>query len=84
MRYLDFTNKWLQYGQDTIMPFFLFHQPVIIMVAFFVVQWEVSVLLKMLVVIPASFVITAGFVEYVIRRIKPIRVFLGMKSVSGG
>jgi peptidoglycan/LPS O-acetylase OafA/YrhL len=84
MRYLDFTNKWLQYGQDTIMPFFLFHQPVIIMVAFFVVQWEVSVLLKMLVVIPASFAITAGFVEYVIRRIKPIRVFLGMKSVSGG
>jgi hypothetical protein len=80
MRYLDFTNKLLQYGQDTIMPFFLFHQPVIIMIAFYVVQWEVGVTLKLITVVLSSFVISFGLVEFVLRRIKPVRKILGMKS----
>ncbi|KPK17741.1 MAG: hypothetical protein AMK69_25570 [Nitrospira bacterium SG8_3] len=80
MRYLDFTNKLLQYGQDTIMPFFLFHQPVIIIIAFYVVQWEVGVTLKLITVVLSSFVISFGLVEFVLRRIKPVRKILGMKS----
>jgi hypothetical protein len=27
------------YGRETILPFYLLHQPVIISIAFFVVQW---------------------------------------------
>jgi peptidoglycan/LPS O-acetylase OafA/YrhL len=30
MRYLDYTNKWLQYGREASYPFFMIHQPVII------------------------------------------------------
>ena len=29
MRRLDFTSRWLQYGQETILPFFLFHQTIL-------------------------------------------------------
>ena len=28
MRFLDFRNKWLAYGQEAVMPFYLLHQPV--------------------------------------------------------
>jgi hypothetical protein len=27
--YLDISNRWLQYGQEAIVPFYIFHQPVI-------------------------------------------------------
>ena len=42
MRLLDFRNKWLEYGLDAVMPFYVFHHPAIIAIAFFVVQWDTS------------------------------------------
>jgi hypothetical protein len=78
-RFLDFTNRWLQYGQEMIMPFFLFHQPVIIVSAFYVVQSDVSLLLKLLIVVLSSFVVTLGLYELFIQRISAVRVLFGMK-----
>lgn len=79
-RFLDFSNKWLQYGQEAILPFFLFHQPIIMVIAFFVVQWGIAILPKLLVVVLSSFVVTAGLYELIIRRNDPLRVIFGMKS----
>ena len=61
MKHLNFTNKWLVYGNETIMPFYLLHQPVIIVIAFFVVQWEVGITLKLLVRHSRFVVDNAGF-----------------------
>ncbi len=79
MRFLDFSNKWLQYGQEAILPFF-FHQPVIMVIAFFIVQWDVAILPKLLAVVLGSFVVTIGLYELIIRRSDPLRVIFGMKS----
>ena len=78
MRFLDFRTKWLEHGQEVIVPFFLFHQPVIIAIAFYVVQWNTSILPKLLVVLLGSFVATLGLTELV-RRIRPVRALFGMK-----
>lgn len=80
MRYLDFSNRWLHYGQEAVLPFFLFHQPVIMIIAFFVVQWEASVPPKLLAVVVGSFVITVGLYQLFIRRIDILRVLFGMKA----
>ncbi|MFC2030910.1 acyltransferase [Chloroflexota bacterium] len=80
MKHLDFTNKWLVYGNETIMPFYLLHQPVIIVIAFFVVQWEVGITLKLLVLIASSFFITLGLIELLVRPFKPVRKLFGMKA----
>jgi glucan biosynthesis protein C len=79
MRYLNFINKWLVYGQETILPFYLLHQPVIIVIAFFVVQWDAGITLKLLVVVLGSLLVTLGLVELVIKRIRVLRVLFGMK-----
>jgi hypothetical protein len=42
MRYLNFRNKWLEYGQEAILPIYLLHQPVIIAISFLVVRWDTS------------------------------------------
>ena len=80
MTYLNFSNKWLDYGNGTIMPFYLIHQPVIILIAFFVVQWDAGILVKLLIVVIGSFLITIGLVELLIRPFKPMRTLFGMKS----
>ena len=80
MRFLDFTNKWLQYGQEAILPFFVVHQPVIIVIAFFVVQWSAGIPIKMLTVVLGSFVVSVGLYELVIKRIGLLRAVFGMKS----
>jgi len=79
MRYMDTTNEWLQYGREASYPFFFIHQPVIIFLAFYVVQWEVNLLIKLLVVVIGSFALSLGFYELIIRRINPVRALFGMK-----
>jgi peptidoglycan/LPS O-acetylase OafA/YrhL len=80
MRSMDFTNKWLRYGQEMIMPFFLVHQPVILSIAYFVVQWDTNLWLKLLIVVTGSFVISLGIYELLIKRVRPLRGLFGMKA----
>jgi peptidoglycan/LPS O-acetylase OafA/YrhL len=80
MRSLDYTNKWLRYGQEMIMPFFLVHQPVIIAIAFFVVQWDINLWVKLLIVVLGSFVVSLGLYELIVKRIGPVRALFGMKT----
>ncbi len=79
MRLLDFSNEWTRYGQEAILPFYVLHQPVIWAFAFYVVQWEAGVTVKMLTVTLASFVVTIGMYELLIRRVAPLRALFGMK-----
>jgi peptidoglycan/LPS O-acetylase OafA/YrhL len=79
MTYLDFSNRWLEYGNDTIMPFYILHQPVIVLIAYFVVQWAAGVPVKLFVIVVSSFLITLGLVELLIRPFKQIRRLFGMK-----
>jgi surface polysaccharide O-acyltransferase-like enzyme len=78
--HLNTPTKLLAYGNESIMPFYLFHQPVIIVIAFYVVQWDTGILPKMLVVVVGSFVVTMAIYEMLIRRFKPLRVLVGMKA----
>jgi peptidoglycan/LPS O-acetylase OafA/YrhL len=82
MRFLDTTNKWLQYGREASYPFFFLHQPVILFIAFFAVQWEISLLVKLLVVVIGSFALSLGLYELLVRRINPVRAVFGMKPRS--
>jgi hypothetical protein len=82
MRFLDFSNRWTRYGQEAIVPFYLVHQPVIWIIAFYVVQWEAGVTIKMLVVTVASFVVSLGIYELLIRRVAPLRALFGMKAAG--
>lgn len=84
MRFLDFRNKWLQYGQEAIVPVFLFHQPVIIVIAFFVVQWDAGIAVKLPIVVLSSFVVTLGLYEFFIRRVSAARALFGMKPSKRG
>jgi peptidoglycan/LPS O-acetylase OafA/YrhL len=79
MRFLDFSNRWLENGQEAILPFFVFHQPVIILLAYYAVQWQVSLPVKLLFVVLGSLFVTLGIYEFLVRRLEPLRLVFGMK-----
>jgi len=79
MRILNFSNRLLEYVQSMIVPFYVLHQPPVIAIAFFVVQWSAGIAVKLPVVVMASFLTTIGLCELLVRRVKPARVLLGVK-----
>ena len=83
MSRLNFSNRLLVYGNETIMPFYLLHQPVIIVMAYFVVQWDTSILMKILVIGISSLLIALGLIELLIRPFNPVRRLFGMKPKRG-
>ena len=80
MRYLNFSNRLLQYGQEAIVPFFVVHQPVIITISYFVVQWDISLLPKLIIVVLGSFLVSIGFFEFVVKRIRMLSMAFGVKT----
>jgi hypothetical protein len=56
------------------------HQPVIIVIAFFVVQWNAGISIKLPIVILSSFIVTALLYELIVQRFRPLRLVFGMKA----
>jgi glucan biosynthesis protein C len=84
MRFLNFSNRLLRYGQEAIVPFFVVHQPVIIVIAYFVVQLNAALVPKLLIVVIGSFLVSLALYQFVIRRVGVLRVAFGMKQSSRG
>jgi peptidoglycan/LPS O-acetylase OafA/YrhL len=78
MRFLDYSNLWLRYSREASYPFFFFHQPVIIFIAFYVVLWQVSLPIKIVVVVIGAFALTLSAYDLLVRRINPVRALFGM------
>ncbi len=76
---LDFRNKWLEYGQEAILPFYVFHQLIIFIFAFYILKWDAAILPKLTALVLVSFVVTMLLHEFVIKRLKPMRALFGMK-----
>jgi peptidoglycan/LPS O-acetylase OafA/YrhL len=82
MRLLNFSNKVLQYANQAILPFYILHEPVIIIIAFFVLAWDIPTGIKFVFVTTASLLVTLAIFELLIRRIKPIRWIFGIKNTQ--
>ena len=79
MRYLNANNRVLRYANEAVLPFFVLQQPAIIDVAFYVVQWNLGVLTKWLLISTLSLALTLALYELLIRRINAVRRLFGMK-----
>jgi hypothetical protein len=51
---------------------------VIIIIAFFVVQWEADLPIKIMVVLLGSFVLIVGIYELLVQHLNPVRTLFGM------
>ena len=64
---------------EAIYPFYLLHQPVIIILGYFITQWNIPVPGKAALITIVSFTASAGMYWYLIRPFNHVRVLFGMK-----
>ena len=77
--YLNLTNRFLSYFSETGYPLDILHQTVIIIIGFYVVQWNAGVLVKFVAIVVASFVITTAPYNVLVKRTNITRILFGMR-----
>jgi surface polysaccharide O-acyltransferase-like enzyme len=78
-QYLDFTNGFLKYANEAVLPFYILHQTVIVILGYFVRNWELAVFPKYLILAFFSFMIIVALYEGMVRRLAVTRYLFGMK-----
>ena len=78
-RLLNFSNKALNHANEAVLPFYILHHSIILLVGGGVVQWTSGVGTKYLVIAAVSFVIIMAVYELLIRPVNIARILFGMK-----
>lgn len=78
-RFLDFSNRFLGYANEAVLPFYILHQTVILIIGFYVVQWDMGIAPKYAIITTASFTAIMAIYELLVRRINVLRFLFGMR-----
>ncbi len=80
-KYLAFSNKLLGYASEAAYPFYILHQTIIILIGYYVVQWNIGVGPKFLIIGVTAFLGTVLVYELFVRRTNLTRLLFGMKPL---
>lgn len=78
-KYLNSNQKFLDYGNEAVLPFYLFHQTIILCVGWYVIHWELGITIKLLIVITIAFTLIMTLYELLVRRFNIVRFLFGMR-----
>jgi peptidoglycan/LPS O-acetylase OafA/YrhL len=82
MQHLTKNTPFLKYSGEAVLPFYILHQTVLLVVGYFVVQWAVPDLAKWAIIFVSSFILIMVIYEYLVRRINILRFLFGMKMMK--
>ena len=80
MRYFTANHRLLSYANEAVLPFYILHQPVILIIGYFIIPLPLPILAKYLIIAPLAFGITMGLYEFGVRRVNPVRRVFGLKA----
>ena len=78
-RFLNFPSRVQSYLGEASYPFYILHQTVIVIIGFYVVQWQTGVSVKFLTILATSLVATALVYDLLVRRTSITRFLFGMR-----
>jgi hypothetical protein len=70
------------YAKDARLPFYILHHTPIVLIGYYVVQWEINALIKYLVISLSALVVTLVVYDIGIRRTNLTRFLFGMRPKS--
>lgn len=79
-RFLNFNNELLQYAREAVLPFYILHQTVIVIIGYAIADWTASVMLKYLTLSTLSFLVIIATYDLLIKRVNILRFLFGMKT----
>ena len=80
-KYLNFNNRFLGYANEVVLPFYILHQFVLLLIGYWVVQWQINALIKYIVIVSLSFIVIMGLYDIIIKRFQVTRFLFGMKLI---
>jgi glucan biosynthesis protein C len=78
--YLNRGSRFLKYSNEGIYPFYIIHQTVIVVMAYPMIEWDLSIPVKFLILGTLSFIITVLIYVVLVRPFRITRFLFGMKS----
>ncbi|NQV10033.1 MAG: acyltransferase family protein [Cyanobacteria bacterium] len=77
-RFLSTPHSIVRYGNRAVLPLYLVHQPLLVVVAWFVVPLELGMTAKFFLICVSSLFLSLGVYEFVIRRLGLFRLCFGL------
>jgi peptidoglycan/LPS O-acetylase OafA/YrhL len=81
-QYINKDSRFRKLANEAIYPFYLLHQPVIVIAAYYIVEWELTMIWKALLIAILSFLFTILIYWYLVRPWNLMRRLFGMKTKS--
>ena len=78
-KHLNYSNRFLQYFNEAVYPYYILHQTVIVALGYYIVQWPVSITIKLIALIISSIAMITCLYHFVIRPFVITRFLYGMK-----
>jgi len=78
-KHLNFKSKIITYGNEALLPFYIFHLTVVYGVAWFVLAWDLGIVPKFLIITVVSFVLIMALYEGLVRHFNGVRFLFGMR-----
>ena len=82
-KHLNFNNQVLKYSREAVLPFYILHQTIIVVIGFYTMDWQAGVPVKYLLLSLTSFVVIISIYDLLIKRIRTLRFLFGMKARTG-
>lgn len=78
-RFLNFKNRFLAYANEAVLPFYILHLTVILIIGYPVIHWDISICAKFFIIAVISFPAIMAIYELLVRRFNILRFLFGMK-----
>jgi glucans biosynthesis protein C len=77
--WLNAPNRAITYAQESVLPFYVLHHPVVLTLASVVVTWNMGTWPKFAIILGSTYLVTLTLYELGVRRWRPMRAFFGLK-----
>jgi glucan biosynthesis protein C len=79
-KYLRFANPTLKYANEAVLPVYVLHQTVIVMLGYYVIRWQAGMMPKYFFITFASVAVTMALYDALVRRLSFLRFLFGMRA----
>lgn len=79
---LDFRTTWLSRINEAVMPFYMLHQTIILLIGFQIIQWHSNAWFKYIAISSTSFIVIITIYYFIIMRYNWLRILFGMKPLG--
>ncbi|MDD5190531.1 MAG: acyltransferase family protein [Dehalococcoidales bacterium] len=62
-RFLDFSNRFVKWGNDAVLPIYIVHSTFIAVLSYFIVRWSTPILWKYLAIVILTYIGSLAFLE---------------------